>query len=299
MRKSTRFALLLLIIIGFVIPSFGADSIKAIRKNGGTFLLYEVKPKETLYSLSKRFQIKIHDIYSLNPHLNDQILGDKDLLMIPFTSEVVTHEKEANKVAIYYEVQSKETLFKIAKRYFNQPVSVVKRMNNISNNNIKPGQKLLMGYLPLNSKVSSEIEVNAGQEESNIPNTLDKPIPGNNPEIDTESPELDPVIGEILKKENTPKKTVSIEAKGKAMALKNLGDSQTLLVMHRDADKNSVIEISNPLNNKKVYAQVVENMPKGIYPEEIICIVSPAIGKLLGVLDSEFYVKVRYLATPK
>ena len=44
---------------------------------------YEVKKKETLYNISKKFKITVNDIYLLNPELRGQKLKKKSIISIP------------------------------------------------------------------------------------------------------------------------------------------------------------------------------------------------------------------------
>lgn len=75
---------------------------------------YTIKPKETFYSLSKKFNVSIEEIKEVNPDLANNSLSIGQVIQIP--------EKENNKESFalsgnMHLVQAQETLFGIAKRY--------------------------------------------------------------------------------------------------------------------------------------------------------------------------------------
>ncbi|MBI5916867.1 MAG: hypothetical protein HY842_15950, partial [Bacteroidetes bacterium] len=64
--------------------------------------------------------------------------------------------------------------------------------------------------------------------------------------------------------------------------------------LHRLAPVGSVIQITNPLRRKTVYAEVIAPIPDQAYGDDIIVVLSPTIAKLLGARDPKFFVEVRY-----
>lgn len=89
-----------------IIPANGAflvvsdiDTIPGTRKKGCK-LMYEVQKKETIYSISKKFNITEEDLYAANPVLRDKKLKKNMVICIPY---------EANEV---YKEPDNETVFK-------------------------------------------------------------------------------------------------------------------------------------------------------------------------------------------
>lgn len=101
--------------------TFGGDSDTIIHK---------VKEKETLYSLARKYDVKISRIKSLNPGMVD-ILRKGQKIKIPVSSSTAHRAKSdqpKEDSVIHYEVESGETLYRIA---VNHDISVDKiiRMN--------------------------------------------------------------------------------------------------------------------------------------------------------------------------
>lgn len=68
---------------------------KPIEKNED-LMTYEVKPKETLYSLTKKFKIDQDELFRLNPNLKN---GVKDGMTLKFPSDVVVNEVVEKKLS--------------------------------------------------------------------------------------------------------------------------------------------------------------------------------------------------------
>ncbi len=125
------------------------DSIRLeIAKDGKkAWVIHKVEPKETLYSLSKRYKTTQEEIVAENP--NAKSLKIDDVLRIPY--------KDFEKMAVYtssqnnngqnngvkkHAVESGENLFRIAKKY-GISVKELQEWNGMGNNtDVKAGQVL-------------------------------------------------------------------------------------------------------------------------------------------------------------
>lgn len=68
-----------------------------------------------------------------------------------------------------------------------------------------------------------------------------------------------------------------------------------IYVLSNDAALNTMIEIINPMLQRKIFAKVIGNIPTNTYPDNIKVVLSPDAAISLGALDSKFYVKLNYL----
>ena len=94
--------------------------------------LYQVKPGDTLYSIANRYGITIKELKELNNLTNDN-LSIGELLNIP----------KGLSLANTYTVSKGDTLYSIAKK-FTTSVSKLKEVNNLMNNMLSIGQKLII-----------------------------------------------------------------------------------------------------------------------------------------------------------
>lgn len=86
-----------------------------------------------------------------------------------------------------------------------------------------------------------------------------------------------------------------ITQNGIAQWAKTVYQTNELYVLHPSAPINSVVELTNPMTHRKIYAKVLSNMPAKLYPDDISVVVSPGVANLLGAIDSRFYIKLRFI----
>jgi len=134
---------------------------KTPKQSNQNLKLHTVKQGETLFSLSKEFNIKVEDLKEAN-NLQANVINVGDVIKIPMhkvqkekieNNEVVNSKpKKGNKKenskpensdteAVYHIVKPGETLYRI---HVNYKVSIKKlrKLNNLKGNNIKVGQKI-------------------------------------------------------------------------------------------------------------------------------------------------------------
>ena len=97
---------------------------------------YTVQRGDTLYSISKKFNISINKIKELNNLESNTILPGQILII----KEQTTPPQPTT-----YKVQKGDTLYSISQQ-FNTTVDEIKKLNNITSNNIYINQEL---YIPL------------------------------------------------------------------------------------------------------------------------------------------------------
>lgn len=117
------------------------------------FIYHIVKKKETLYQISKIYNVKVEDITSINEISNEEISEGQYLkipsMFVESNSENLFTEASAANVKIdddkykVYKVQPKETLFAIGKR-FGISVDALMYLNDLSDANLQTGQSLLI-----------------------------------------------------------------------------------------------------------------------------------------------------------
>lgn len=101
-----------------------------------------VRHGETLFAISKMYNITVDDLKALNTLTNNDIKIDQRLIIVPVKS--IQNKTNSNQTAdsevFYYTVQGGETLFAISRK-FNVSVNDIKKLNaNVAN--IKVGDRL-------------------------------------------------------------------------------------------------------------------------------------------------------------
>jgi len=118
--------------------------------NEQNFIYHTVKPKETLYSLSKKYNVSINEILNANPFIKDQGLKKYDTIKIPVTKK--TNAQTANS---YHIVTQGETVYSISKKYNTTVEKLIELNPFLNSNSIKEGDKILV---PTKEKLNKPIK---------------------------------------------------------------------------------------------------------------------------------------------
>lgn len=104
--------------------------------------IYIVKSGDSLYSISKKFNTTVDELKKIN-NLSSNLLSINQKLIIPKNS--IDNNSNNNNIVTEntYTVKSGDSLYRIAIN-FNTSVDELKRLNNLSSNNLSIGQKLII-----------------------------------------------------------------------------------------------------------------------------------------------------------
>ena len=248
------------------------DSVLVTVEYGQKTLYHRVKPGQTLFGIARFYGIEVEDLFSYNPEYEAGfVLEAGQQVRVPVPNRAIYRFRNTGFLRwkytpVYYIVQQGETLYQISKRHFNMPVDTVLKRNKLASTNLSPGQLLHVAWI--NRKgVPPEWQKNSG------------------------SPGLSPLQEEFETDQEKYKKQV--EDQGVCFwhkAAKNAGDFYAL---HNKAKAGSVMAVTNPINNRTIYAKVIGKIPSG-YKKNIDLILSPDAAKKLGALDPQFFVKMKY-----
>lgn len=129
----------------YVAPSVEISDQK-VRKDGKVYYSHVVKEKQTLYSISKAYNVSQEDIFAANPGLQETGLKKNSIIMIPAAAE----QKEARSttpsgpsVKKTHIVRWYETLRDIADKYKVSEESIM-AINNLKDKKLKNRQKLII-----------------------------------------------------------------------------------------------------------------------------------------------------------
>ncbi len=117
------------------------------------YVRHTVQKGETVYSISKKYQVTPFDIYRVNPDAKDGIKENSTLLIPQAVSATSTANDDGDAIITTHKVAKKETLYSLAKQY-SVSVADLKEWNpEVAKNGLKIGQDLI---------VSKEYKTNAG-----------------------------------------------------------------------------------------------------------------------------------------
>lgn len=279
-------------------------------ESGQAYFYHSISIDETLYTICKRYNASVQEVIEINNIADSQNLTLNTSLVIPFNTDQINTElnPKDNELPIYYKVKKQETLYRIAKVYFNQEVESLVMRNKLQGFGLDLGQELIIGYYPFKTiKLESRnVESIAQLPAKNNPSSIESmSYKGevvidskgnshllNNGELVTET--NDNVKEVALISNETTTKYSQIKKKGIAFWDKGGADYQTLMVLHKDAVVNTSIEIRNAITGQTAIATVVGNIPKDAFKKDIDIVLSPAVAKKIGALDSRLQVEMVY-----
>jgi LysM repeat protein len=125
-----------------------ADSVGLEMVNGKTFIIHQVDPKETVYSLARRYNVTIYEIIDHNPGV-DKGLSIGQRVRIPYikAKTQASTPPPAAAADIRHVVEPGETLFALQRKY-GVTVAEIKEWNKLTSDNLSAGQELVIKKSP-------------------------------------------------------------------------------------------------------------------------------------------------------
>ena len=257
--------------------SFLQTLVEVDKSPAGTMIIKHIMSEgQSLYSISQFYDAALYDIKRFNP---DLVVGEEYIgrqINVPTESKhLILDLNQAGQYQVleqvFYKVKKKDTPFGIATRKFNMTLQTLLNRNGLIAEQVKVGQYLHVGWIP-----------NVGL------NHYAKPVQAKKVFYSAENESL---RSEFVEKGGAERKQKM--EKGAAYWDKNATEDSSFYVLHRNAPKNAVIEITNPDTGRKIYTKVLGKVPSK-YPNKVIIVVSPKVAKQLGAVNANFFVSLSY-----
>lgn len=120
-----------LLLLCFILSAFPSLALAA--------KTHKVKKSETLYTLAKKYHVKVDDLKSANNLVSNR-LKNGTVLVIPSRTVAASEEPSSR---LTYKVRKGETLSRIARRT-GVSVAELKRLNGLKRGRVKPGKVLVL-----------------------------------------------------------------------------------------------------------------------------------------------------------
>jgi len=332
-----------LTLISWTSPGTPIDSLRMETINGKQFIIHQIDEKETLYSISRRYNVPITAILEVNPTA-DGGLATGQLLKVPYVFKGNKAQAQPGGDRIH-KVAPKETLFSIS-RIYDVSVDDIKAWNNLKDNSLSNGQSLI---IKKKSSVSAEanklpetksltgvhtvapkesmysiarlynITVQQLKEwngidgsELKIGQTLFIAQPMyNKTEVKTEQNKVteikepvEPLKQEVKPIQTQKETTITISEKvigsdevkegGLAELIEGTEGNRKYLALHRTAKVGTILKVRNELNNREVFVRVAGPLPNTGVNTNLVIKISKSAYDRLGAIDQRFRVEVTY-----
>lgn len=239
---------------------------------GKYFLSHLIKKEDNLNKIASYYGTSLTAIREINGMTDSQVKANKTIkIPIPYNrikSPVLRSSSEKYSfIPVFYKVKKGDTLYKLFRIYFPRDSKEIKNINSIKTNIIKIDSKLLIGYFPVQhiEKPSTNIVLQTNRNKDTLSLTSDK------------------------------SKNVLVTVSGAAKTFDSpFEKTEYAYVLSNKIPEHSVVEITNPMSNKKLTGKVIGKIPPGKYPLDILLLLAKNDALDLGFLDLKFFVSVKY-----
>ncbi|KPM49823.1 DPBB and LysM peptidoglycan-binding domain-containing protein [Jiulongibacter sediminis] len=285
------FALSLFLLNAHAFKTATYDSLGTKSVNEATYIIHKVQPKETLYSLLRRYDCSSADFHRSNPELGGgHSIKVNQLLRFPTLATVNTStnieasrsfaeanlseepSKEINRaMTAIHRVEPGQTLFSISQMY-GMNIDAIKQLNGLPDNEISIGQSLRIKTTEKNYN-----DVSAGLYPPNL------------------TPDIHPDI-EIVP--NAPRGEEVTELGIAEVISGTRKGSNKMLALHKTAPLGSLMVIQNEATKNQVVVKVIGKLPETGNNENILVRLSPNAFYKLNPKDIRIRAKVTYYLPP-
>lgn len=338
-----KFSLVLVLIsILSVQQAVQADSLDSLRLetiDGQAYIIHQVDPGETLYSISKRYNCSMNAIAQASPEVK-RGLTDGMIIRVPYDPN--NKPKPANQSV--HVVKQGETLYSIS-RIYNVSVIDIMEWNDLLSADLEIDQRLTIkgqaakapvdyvldgmrihvvqageGLYAIgrlyNVSVDDLVEwndltssaLNLGQEiivgkvgEKTTPVVVAAPVVTETIEEAEDSAEVVNTVEEPVEEvvvaatAAPPVKMMQKSEAGMAAAIEGGGNGSTYLAMHRTIPVGSLVAVRNEMNHQVVFVRIIGVLPDTGVNNKIIIRLSSGAVEQLNAIDPKFRVEITWL----
>ncbi len=248
--------------------------------------VHKVAPKETLFSISKLYDVSVDDIKAWNNLTTNSLSAGQELVIKKKSSIAEVKLPETKSIKTVHTVAAKETLYTVARQY-GITVQQLKEWNGITGDELKLGQTLFVAQPMYDTSTIVKPEVKVAEVK---PIEAKETIAIVKPEV-----KLQPEVKETTIR-ISEKVTGSDEVKegGLAELIEGTDGNRKYLALHRTAKVGTILKVRNELNNREVFVRVAGPLPDIGLNTNVVLKISKSAYDRLGAIDPKFRVEVTY-----
>ena len=290
------------------------------------YLLHKTGAKENFYSIGRIYNISPKVIAPFNNLQLEKGLSIGQPIRIPLAENNFSQNGIVNPdevlVPVYYQVKAKESLFQVSDAHNHVLLASLRKWNRLSGDALSNGRNVIIGFLKVKRDQSSLASQAVKVDPADSPVLPSAPIPpvaavkNTEPEKKQEIKQVS-VVKEVPKKEETivsdsPKnkndrsfiggvfkslyKPADHKETGVAGIFKSTSgwEDGKYYCLHNSAQPGTIIKITNSVNEKFIYAKVLDAIPDLKQNEGMIIRLSNAAADELNVTGTTFNCTLNY-----
>jgi len=285
--KNYKLTLILAFILGLStsLQAITLDSLGLKKENNKTFLLFKVGPKQSLFSILKRYNLSLTEFKSANTEVEIPVkTGEIVYIPLHYLEESnpapkMAEEKvadapktDAPKEAEIHIVASKQGLLSVANMH-KVTMAELRKWNNLTSDRLQEGQRLIVSD-PSASKSTISVD------KTNL-------LPA---KASTTAPAAEPAAPAKEKGPEDIKKKIET---GIAELIDVPDNSGKFLALHRTAPIGTLVLVKNLTNNQSIWVKVIGRLPNG--DAKVIIKLSPKAFEKLNAVDKRVRAEISYL----
>lgn len=253
--------------------------------------VHKVAEKETLFSISRQYNVTIDEIKQWNSLPNNSLSVGQELVIkatntIPGMPQAQPMEMKSARTV--HTVAQKETLFSISRQY-GATIDQLKTWNNLTSEELSIGQVLFVAQPIYNS--TSQTQANPVVETTQQTTT---PTPVNT-EVPVTKTEVTPQVkAPVVTISESVTNKDEIKESGLAELIDGTEGNRKYLALHRTAPVGTILKIRNEMNNREVFVRVIGKLPDTALTDKLVIKISKSAYDRLGAIDPRFRVEVTY-----
>ncbi len=282
--------------------------------------IHTVAAKETMYSISKMYNVSIDDLRKWN-NLSDNTLSIGQQLVVgktpavevrPDPARTIPQSQDTPTVASVpasgvHTVGTKETLFSIARQY-GLSVGQLRAWNSLEGDDLKVGQVIRLTETKTDQPAAPVVAQQETRQEpvesrrepqradetpvqSTQPSQPSQPSPSAKT---TQPTQPAPSGTQTIRISESMKNSDEVIEAGLAELIEGTEGNRKYLAMHRTAPVGTILKVRNEMNNREVFVRVMGKLPDTAVNDKLIIKLSRSAYDRLGAIDPRFRVELTY-----
>lgn len=299
--------LLLLLLCSLTFKSFAQDTLWVKKIDGKAFIAHKAQSGEDIFLLSKKYNVPPAVLADVNNLSYQSGLSTGSTVWIPVDNyNFIRVESVVKSKPIYYKVNRGDAL-KDVTRMINVAQSTLQMWNHMSQQELSPGQVLLIGWVAFdaaqvpftpknntitNTQTTHTVPVIANQQNGNIAvskitSFKDSVSKANDTVVISPYEQLyeDQITGHANNEESGAAVFYPIKMK--------LSEG-VYYAFHNTAPKGTIIKVTNPANSNIIYAKVIGTIPKLADYNNCIIALSTNAAKGLMAKERRMFCRIEY-----
>ncbi len=281
------------------------DSVGIKKEAGKTFVLYKVEPKQTLFSIVKRYGSSVAEFKAANPGVSESV-NVGQTIKIPYKGIVVaaatkyvppvvtpptttTTPAEAVKM-VSHVVESGQGLYAVATKY-KVTMADLRKWNNLTTDVLTTGQVLIVdAHEYERAKKSGDLPAK-GEIVKVEDTTMGNTTTTQKPSSESTDPNETKTSSETSKTASGYRKTIET---GLAELIDVEDKSGKYLGLHRSAPVGTLVNVKNSSNGQSIWVKIVGKLPD-IGSDKVIIKLSPRAFEKLNPSDKRIRAEISYM----